>query len=59
MIFEYGNLKVTASLDPIEGRRYIKAVRGNHIENLCNMTVRMDDYVKPIVDGTLSWRSII
>jgi hypothetical protein len=49
MIFEVGDLKVTAPLDPTEGKRYIEPARGNDIDNLYNMTVWMDDYVNPTV----------
>jgi hypothetical protein len=58
MIFEVGYLKVTATLDPTQGKRYIEPTRGNKIDNLYNMIVLMDDYVNPTVDGVLSWRSI-
>jgi hypothetical protein len=58
MIFEVGELKVIAPLDPKEGRRYIEPTKGDEIDNLYNMTVRMDDYVNPTIDGALSWRSI-
>jgi hypothetical protein len=51
-------LKVIVPLDPIEGKRYIEPMRGNEIDNLYNMIALMDDYVNPIVDGVLSWRSI-
>jgi hypothetical protein len=37
MIFEVGDLKVTASLDPTEGKRYIQPAKGNEINNLYNM----------------------
>jgi hypothetical protein len=59
MIFEIGYLKFIVSLDPTEGKRYIEPTKGNEIDNLYNMTVRMDDYVNPNVDGALSWKSII
>ena len=58
MIFEVGDLKVTAPLDLTEGKRYIEPTKGNKIDNLYNMTTRMDDYVNMTRDGTLSWRSI-
>jgi hypothetical protein len=57
MIFEVGNLKVTAPLDPTEGKRYMELVRENNIDNLHKMIKRMDDYVNPTVDGVLSWIS--
>jgi hypothetical protein len=45
MIFEVGDLKVTAPLDPSEGKRYIEPSRGNDIDNLYNLTTCMEDYV--------------
>jgi hypothetical protein len=59
MIFEVGELKIIVPLDPREGKRYIEPAKGDEIDNLYNMTTRMDDYVNPIIDGVLSWRSII
>jgi hypothetical protein len=38
MIFEVGDLKVTAPLDRSERKRYIEPTRGNDIDNLYNMT---------------------
>jgi len=58
MIFEVGDLKVTAMLDPTEGNRYIEPARGNKIDNLYNMSVWMDDYVNTMKNGALSWRRI-
>jgi hypothetical protein len=58
MIFEVEDLKVTAPLDPTEGKRYIDPARGNNIDNLYNMIAWMDDYVNQIVYGVLSWGSI-
>jgi hypothetical protein len=58
MIFEVGDLNITTPLDPTKGKRYINPTRGNEIDNLYNMTVWLDDYVKPTADGVLSWRSI-
>jgi hypothetical protein len=37
MIFEVGDLKVTAPLDPSEGKRYTESTRGNDIDNLYNL----------------------
>jgi len=58
MIFEVGDLKLTTLLDLTEGKRYIEPAKGNEIDNLYNMTARMDDYINPTTDGALSWRSI-
>jgi len=38
MIFEVGDLKVTAPLDLTEGKRYIEPTKGKKIDNLYNMT---------------------
>jgi hypothetical protein len=57
-IFKVGELRVTVPLDPTEGKRYIDPTRGKDIDNLYNMTTRMDDYVNPTADGVISWRSI-
>jgi hypothetical protein len=38
MIFEVGDLKVTAPLDPSEGKRYTESVRANDMDNLYNLT---------------------
>jgi len=38
IIFEVGDLKVIAPLDPTEGNRCIEPAKGNEIDNLYNMT---------------------
>jgi hypothetical protein len=58
MIFEVGELKFIAPLDSTKGKRYIEPSKGNEIEILYNMIVLIHDYVNPILDGALSWRSI-
>jgi hypothetical protein len=58
MIFEVEYLKVTAPLDPTEGRRYVEPVKGKDFNNLYNMITQMDDYVNPTTNGVLSWRII-
>jgi len=58
MVFEVGDLKVTTPLDPMKWKIYIELARGNKIDNLYNMTARMDYYVNPTIDCTLNWRSI-
>jgi len=55
MIFEVGELKVNAPLDPSKGKRYIDPARGNDIDNLYNMTMWMDYYVNPTAYSALSW----
>jgi hypothetical protein len=54
MIFDVGDLKFITPLDPSKGKRYIVLTRWNNIDNLYNMTVRMEDYVNPTADGALS-----
>jgi hypothetical protein len=58
MIFEVGDFKVTAPLNPKKGNRYIEPTKINEIDILYNITTRMDDYVNPTVDDALSWRRI-
>jgi hypothetical protein len=58
-IFEVEDLKVTASLDPTEGRRYVEPTKRKGVDKMYNITARMEDYVNPTTDGILSWRSII
>ena len=58
MIFKVAYLKVTAPLDPTEGRIYVELVKGKELDNLYNMTVQMDVYVNHTIDGELSWRII-
>jgi hypothetical protein len=57
-IFEVGEMKITTPLDPKEGRRYIESMKGDEIDNLYNMTVRMEEYLNPIADIVLIWRYI-
>jgi len=51
-------LKVTTSLDPTEGRRYVEPIKGKELDILYNMTVQMENYVNPTSDGVLRWRII-
>ena len=62
LTFENGDIRVVAPLDSLEGRRYVEPVREEYdsldLENIYNIFLRIDDYVKPTANGTLSWRSI-
>ena len=62
MRFESENLKLVTPLDPREGGRYTKPVKEEveyeNIRELYNITMRHEDYVNPIADRELSWRSI-
>jgi len=58
MIFQVVDLRVTAPLDPTKERRYVEAARGKELDNLYSMTTLMDDYINPIVECVLIWKSI-
>ena len=58
MIFEVGDLKFTAPLDPSEGKRYIELAIWNDNGNLYNLNAHMEDYINLKMDGALIWRSI-
>jgi len=51
-------LKVTASLDPTEGRRYVETVKGKDLENMYNMIALMEYHVNPTTNGVIIWISI-
>jgi hypothetical protein len=36
----------------------VEPKRGKELDNLYNVIAYMDDYINPIVEGVLSWRSI-
>lgn len=60
MIFEDGETRVIAPIDPTDSRRYVEPVKkGFDLENIYNLTSRKEDYVNPTTDGNLSWRSVI
>jgi hypothetical protein len=62
MIFEAGNFRVVAPLDPSYCERYVEPVPDSVLEDDVNQlyrtTARDEDYVNPTTDGVLSWRSI-
>ena len=62
LTFEYSELRVVAPIDLLKGHRYVNLVnsegQGNYIDRIYNITSIRDDYVNPIVDENLSWRSI-
>jgi hypothetical protein len=60
MIFESGEYRVIAPLDPSEGERYVEVtcLDLEEINQLYRTTAREEDYVNPTADGVLSWRSI-
>jgi hypothetical protein len=54
MIFEYGEYRVIAPLDPLEGRRYVEPRTRNFITEEINQLYRNitheEDYINPIAD---------
>jgi hypothetical protein len=62
MIFEAGNFRVVAPLDPSDCERYVEPMSDSVLEDDVNQLYRpivQDEYyVNPTVDRVLSWRSI-
>jgi hypothetical protein len=62
MSFETDTLCMVAPLDPYEGDRYNKPMDEDAwslvIENIYKINRCREDYIKPIADGELSWRSV-
>jgi hypothetical protein len=61
MTFEIDGLRVITPLDLDEGPRYTKPIREEdhayELENIYKLTTIQQDYINPITDGNLSWRS--
>jgi hypothetical protein len=61
MTFEGDSLRVIAPLDPDEGPRYTDPIREEDhtydLENIYKLSARQQDYINPIADGNLNWRS--
>jgi hypothetical protein len=60
MKFESGEYRVIAPLDPSEGERFVEPtfLDLEEINQLYRTTAHDEDYVNPIADKILSWRSI-
>jgi hypothetical protein len=62
MIFESGEYRFIAPLDPSEGGRYVEPTMDNilteDVNQLYRTTMREEYYINPTADGMLSWRSI-
>jgi hypothetical protein len=60
MTFESREYRVIALLDPSEGERFVEptCMDLEEIIQLYRTTAHNEDYVNPIVDGVLTWRSI-
>ena len=56
--FEDDEMRVFAPLDPLEGQRYIEPVfnegKGDHLDNIYNVTALREDYINPTPNGNLS-----
>jgi hypothetical protein len=61
MTFERYGLRFIAPLHPDEGQRYTEPIREEYhtyaLENIYKLTTRQHDYINPMADGNLSWRS--
>ena len=58
--FEDDDMRVFASLNPLEGQRYVELVfnegQGGHLDNIYNVTSLKEDYINPTANGNLRWR---
>jgi hypothetical protein len=63
MTFERHGLRVISPLDPYEGQRYTEPIREEdhtyELENIYKLTAKQHDYINPMTDGNLIWRSDI
>jgi hypothetical protein len=60
MTFESGEYRVIAPLDPPEEERFVEptSLDLEEIIQLYRKTTHHEDYVNPIANGILSWRSV-
>ena len=60
--FEKGDIIFVAPIDALEGSRYVELVKEEYdahdLENIYNISSRIDGYVNTTTDGTLSWKSV-
>jgi hypothetical protein len=61
MEFEEDGLRFIAPLDHYEDQRYTQPTREEdhayELENIYKLIARQHDYINPMTDGNLSWRS--
>jgi hypothetical protein len=61
MMFERYGLRVIAPLYPDEGQRYTEPIREEYhvyeLENIYKLIARQQDYINPMTDGNLIWKS--
>ena len=59
--FEDEEMRVVSPIDPLKGQRYVEHVynegHGDYLEQIYNVTAMQEDYINPIVDGKLRWKS--
>ena len=62
LTFEDSYLWVVTPIDPLEVQRYVEKVnsevQGGYLDNIYNIMSAMENYVNPMDEGNLSWRSI-
>ena len=60
--FEDDEMRVVTPLDPLKGQRYIEPMfkegKGDHLDNIYNVTALKEDYINSTTDGNLSWRCV-
>ena len=56
--FEDDEMSIVAPLDPLEGQRYVELMfnegKGDHLDNIYNVTALKEDYINPTADGNMS-----
>ena len=57
MTFENQDIKVTALMDPNEGRRYIEPMKDEVVRGWDHAYNILEDYIHPTVDGELGWHN--
>ena len=54
-------MRVVSPIDPLEGQRYVDPIynegQGDYLDQIYNVTTLQEDYINPIVDGNLNWKS--
>ena len=60
--FEDNEMRVVSPIGPLEGQRYVEFVyndgHGGYHEQIYNVTAMQEDYINPIENGNLSWKSV-
>jgi hypothetical protein len=61
MTFERDGLRFITPLDPNEGQRYIEPIKEEdcayELESIYKLTIRQQDYINPMADENLRWKS--